>query len=130
MKELFISNSEHSYLNNTSPYLDNTSLILDLIPTLTFPSFEDIKFSEYETFTLVECPYLTLYFYTASFSVNLIRVYGNSLETKTIYKNTNKFEEEYSKLCFQAIYWYKGAFKTLIDGAQLNKERVEKYEAK
>lgn len=108
--------------NNELFYLDNTSLILELIPTLTFPSFEDIKFSEDETFALVECPYLTLYLYTDKLSVNLVHIYGNSAETKTIYKNTNKFEEEYSKLCFQAIYWYKRAFSALIDGAQLNKK--------
>lgn len=102
-------------------FKDNTSFILDLIPTLTFPSFEDIRFFEDETFGLVECSFLTLYFYTNKLSVNLVHIYGNSVETKTIYKNTNKFEEEYSRLCFQAIYWYKEAFRKLIDGAQLNK---------
>ena len=102
-------------------FKDNTSFILDLIPTLTFPSFEDIKFSEYETFGLVECPFLTLYLYTDKLSVNLVHIYGNTAKTKTIYKNTNKFEEEYSRFCFQAIYWYQGAFTALIDGAQLNK---------
>ena len=114
-----MSNFKDDSLKNS--FKDNTSFILDLIPTLTFPSFEDIRFSEDETFTLVECPYLTLYFYTDSLSVNLFRIYGNSLETKNIHKNTNKFEEEYSRLCFQAIYWYRGAFTALIDGAQLNK---------
>lgn len=120
---------EYFYLDNTSPYLDNTSLILDLIPTLTFPSLEDIKSSKYETFGLVDCSFLTLYLYTDSLSVNLVHTYGdNSLETKNIYKNSNKFKEEYSKLCFQAIYWYKEAFRALIDGAQQNKEKVNKGE--
>lgn len=107
--------------NFKNSFKDNTSFILDLIPTLAFPTFEDIKFSEDETFTLVECPYLTLYLCTDKLSVNLVHIYGNSAKTKTIHKNTNKFKEEYSRLCFQAIYWYQGAFTALIDGAQLNK---------